>query len=95
MSLFQSWAALKAQHGKALVTGTLTPADEDVDVVTGLSVVDDCGVSMQGVPAATHAYTSCKKSSTAGSINILCYESDFTFDGVTPVAVSWWAVGDK
>ncbi len=95
MSLYGSHAAGRLNKGKAFASGTLTPADEDVDVVSGLDVVDHCGVSLAGVPAATHAFSIATPSATTpGSVRIRSYEDDYTVS-TTEVAVTWWAVGDE
>lgn len=94
MSLYQSVAVIDRQKGKVFVSDTLVPADEDVDVVSGLSVVDHCGVSLADVPAATHSTSIAEPSATAGNVRIRSYEPDHTI-AVTPVAVTWWAMGDR
>jgi hypothetical protein len=98
MSLFQSLAVTAAQNGKRFASGTLTPADEDVDVITGLAVVDHGGVSLAAVPTILHNQSSALPSSTAGSLNILSYRPTDNTDptpiaSTTEVAVTWWAVG--
>jgi hypothetical protein len=99
MSLFQSLAVRKAQNGKRFASGTLTPADEDVDVVTGLATVDHGGVALAAVPTLSHTYSAATPSSTAGSLNILSFGSAASDDATpavsgTEVAVTWWAVGE-
>ena len=93
MPLFQSLGVAKPQAGKGFASGTLTPADEDVEVVTGLSTVDHCGVSLAGVPANGHLYSRAVPGATAGNVRIYSYENDFTVS-TTEVAVTWWAVGN-
>lgn len=94
MSLYGSLAVTALQNGKAYASGTLVPADEDVDVVSGLGTVDHCGVSLADVPAATHSISIANPSATAGNVRIRSFESDFTIS-TTEVAVTWWAVGDQ
>lgn len=94
MSLFQSLAAHTSQQGKTIIFGSLVPASESVTVVTGLSVVDFCGVGVSGVPATTHSTSEAAKHATAGSITITSWEADGTVS-TTEVEVTWWAVGDK
>ena len=94
MALYQALAIVDSQHGKVFASGTLVPADEDVDVVSGLGTVDHCGVSLADVPAATHSISIANPSATAGNVRIRSFESDFTIS-TTEVAVTWWAVGDR
>jgi hypothetical protein len=100
MALYQALGVSRLQQGKRFASGTLTPEDADVDVVTGLAVVDHCGVSLAGVPTYNgHMWSQAAPASTAGSIRIRSYEATAT-DNVTPtastseVAVTWWAIGD-
>jgi len=99
MSLFQSLAVVKGQNGKAFASGTLVPADEDVQVVTGLGVVEHCGGSMAGVPTlAGHMYSSFLPGTADGDIQILSYKPTAADNAApaassTEVAVAWWAVG--
>jgi hypothetical protein len=99
LSLFQSVAARASQSGKVFASGKLIPADEDVDVVTGLTAVEHCFVSLVAQPAATHTISVASPSSTAGSIQIRSYKPTSGSDP-TPTAatgtmksVAWWAVG--
>jgi hypothetical protein len=94
MSILQNLGVVTAQNGKSFASGTLTPADEDVQVTTGLATVDHCGVSLAGIPANTHLYSQALPGTAAGDIQILSYENDFTVS-TTEVAVTWWAVGNR
>ena len=94
MSLYGSLAVTPAQNGKVFKTGSLTPGSADVEVVTGLSAIDHCGVSLGAVPSSTHSISICGAHSNAGSIRIRSYEADHTI-AVTPVTVNWWALGDR
>jgi hypothetical protein len=94
MSILQNLGVVTAQNGKSFASGTLVPADEDVDVVSGLSTVDHCGVSLAATPSATHQDCSAVPGSTAGTVRILTWEPDHTV-AATPVAVTWWAVGNR
>jgi hypothetical protein len=98
MSLYQSLAVVAALNGKIFVCGTLTPADEDVEVVTGLSIVDFCGVSLAEAPTVLHNQSSAAPGSTAGTVNVLSFRPTSSSNptpivSTTEVAVTWWAVG--
>lgn len=93
MGILQNLGIVLAQNGKSWASGTLVPADEDVDVVSGLSIVDHCGASMAATPSATHSEVEAIPGSAAGTVRILSWEPDHTV-AVTPVAITWWAVGD-
>jgi hypothetical protein len=94
MSILQNLGVVTAQNGKSFASGTLVPADEDVQVTTGLATVDHCGVSLAAIPAATHNVSTAAPGTLDGDIQILSYEPDHTA-AQTLVAVSWWAVGDR
>jgi hypothetical protein len=94
MSILQNLGVVTAQNGKSFASGTLVPADEDVQVTTGLATVDHCGVSLAGIPASTHEISQALPGTLDGDIQILSYESDYTVS-TTEVAVTWWAVGDR
>lgn len=85
---------IASANGKCFASGTLTPASQDVDVITGLSAVDHCGVSLEGAPVSGHAFSSAVPGSTDGEINILSFELDVTVS-TAEVAVTWWAIGDR
>ena len=100
MALYGSLAVTPALNGKRFASGTLTPADEDVDVVTGLRTVEYGGVAFVGAPTINHTQSHAEPSATEGSLNILCYRATGAADctplndgSVVPVEVSWWAVG--
>jgi len=92
----------KGQNGKKYASGTLAAGSgADVDVVTGLGVVDHGGVSMDAPPNMGHLFSTATISSAPapGSLRIRSYKPTAT-GNVTPipvtttVAVNWWAVGD-
>lgn len=100
MSLYESLAVTSAQNGKVFASGTLTPVDEDVDVISGLSVVDHCGVSLAGAPTITHSISIARPSATLGNVRIQSYRPTSAANP-TPIvstvegSVTWWAIGDR
>ena len=100
MSLYQSLAVVPGQNGKAFASGTLVPGGDDVEVTTGLGVIDHCGVSLAAPPVITHTSSIADPGTAAGDIQIRSYKpTDTTLTtpvaATTPwVAVTWWAVGD-
>jgi len=100
MSIVQNLGVTNLQNGKRFASGTLTPASEDEDVVTGLDVVDHCGVSLAGIPTFNgHMWSTATPAAAVGQVRIRSYEATSTAN-VTPVvstaevAVTWWAIGD-
>jgi hypothetical protein len=93
MSIVGNLGIVSGQNGKRFASGTLTPASPDVQVTTGLKLVDHCGVTLVGVPAASHNQSIAEPGTVDGDIRIQSYEPDHT-DSTTEVAVTWWAMGD-
>ena len=100
MALYQAMALAAANNGDRWASGTLTPADEDVDVVTGLGTVRRVFVSMAETPTIDHLFSTGQPSTTSGNARIRSWRpTDNTNptplnDGsVVPVAVAWFAIG--
>ena len=100
MALYQAIGVVGDQKGKTVAFGMHTPTTADEEIVTGLSVVDHCGVSLAGSAAITHTVSIAEPASTAGVIRLRNYKPTATTNP-TPIAsssiergVGWWAVGD-
>ncbi len=98
MSLFQSLALASTLQGKRCAFGQVTPADEDVDVVTGLRTVEGGVVCLAAAPTINHNQSSCLASSTAGNLRILSYRPTSSSNptpiaSTTEVLVAWFAWG--
>lgn len=98
MALYGSLAVTPLLNGKRFASGTVTPADEDVDVVTGLRTVEYGGVSLAGIPTINHTQSIAEASSTEGNLRIRSYKPTGAGDATpavssTEVEVAWWAVG--
>jgi hypothetical protein len=100
MSILQNLGVRTAQNGKSFASGTVTPADEDVQVTTGLATVDHCGVSLMAAPSVLHTISVALAGTLDGDIQILSYRPTSSSNptpiaSTTEVAVTWWAIGDR
>lgn len=89
-----------SQNGKVFASGTLTPEDEDVEVTTGLSTVDHCGVSLAAPPTINHTISIADPGTAAGDLQIRSFRPTSNSNptpivSTTEVAVTWWAIGDR
>ncbi len=98
MSLFQSLAVTAALQGKRCAFGQVTPADEDVEVATGIPIVEGGIVCLAAAPTINHTQSSAKAGSTAGTLNILSFRPTSNSNptpivSTTEVLVAWFAWG--
>lgn len=90
--------------GKKIAFGTKTIGAASEDVVTGLTTVEHCFVSMVGDPSATHCMSTCTPGNqtdapVAGSIRIKSWKFTAANDNALIAAdsvfanVAWFAIG--